>query len=116
MLRKTVLQLEVTFDDQVTDAEALAGAVDTLLETALSTPGILDDYASAVHGPPKIGSVVVPTETRVVCFVEGGMVQGARANVPGIRFEVCDADCEEDGDVYVGVRSPEYESLPVAIY
>jgi hypothetical protein len=47
---KTRLTLEVEFDAEATDPEGLAVALDRLLETALSTPGILDDY-----GNPKFG-------------------------------------------------------------
>lgn len=42
--------LEVTYDAQVTDPEGLCNAFDKLLETAMSTPGILDEY-----GNPKVG-------------------------------------------------------------
>ena len=41
--------LKVDFDD-AHDGDAIGNAVDTLLETALSTPGILDDL-----GNPEIG-------------------------------------------------------------
>jgi hypothetical protein len=41
--------LTVTFDD-AHDADTIGEAVDTLLETALSTPGILDDL-----GNPEVG-------------------------------------------------------------
>lgn len=49
-----VLQLEVTFDANVTDAESLCSALDQLLETAMSTPGILDEY-----GNPEVGAFSV---------------------------------------------------------
>ena len=58
MAKKTaMLKLPVTFDDNITDAEGVATAVDKLLETALSTPGILDDY-----GNPQIGQAYVGKE------------------------------------------------------
>ena len=41
---------------QATDPEGLAGAMDRLLETALSTPDILDEYAN-----PKFGEFLVVT-------------------------------------------------------
>ena len=44
------LELEVRFEPQVTDAESLASAFDQLLETAMSTPGILDEYGSVIPG------------------------------------------------------------------
>lgn len=47
---KTTLKIEVEFDEEVTDAECVASALDQLMETALSTPGILGDC-----GNPHIG-------------------------------------------------------------
>ena len=44
------LKVDVTYDPDLTDAESLASALDILMETALSTPDILDDY-----GNPQIG-------------------------------------------------------------
>ncbi len=44
------LELEVRFDPTVTDAESLAYAFDQLMETAMSTPGILDEYGSVIPG------------------------------------------------------------------
>ena len=46
---KTTFTLTVEHDD-AHDADTIGNAVDTLLETALSTPGILDDL-----GNPEIG-------------------------------------------------------------
>jgi hypothetical protein len=48
------LTIQVQYDPQVTDPEALASAADVLLETALSTPGILDEY-----GEPQFGEFFV---------------------------------------------------------
>lgn len=47
---KATLTMEIEFDETSTDAEAVAKALDSLLDTALSTPGILDDV-----GGPTIG-------------------------------------------------------------
>ena len=47
---KTTLTLEIDYDPQQTDPEGLAAAMDQLMETALSTPDILDEY-----GNPKVG-------------------------------------------------------------
>jgi hypothetical protein len=58
MAKKTAkLTIEVEFDDEVTDAEGMTLAVDYLLNTALSTEGILDDY-----GNPQIGQAYVGNE------------------------------------------------------
>jgi hypothetical protein len=50
-MKTAKLLIEVSYDEKATDAEALASALDRLLETALSTPGILDE-----HGNPKVSS------------------------------------------------------------
>jgi len=51
------LSIEIRFDPDITDAESLASAMDQLLETALSTPGILEDY-----GNPALGDFYVVNE------------------------------------------------------
>ena len=49
--------LEIDYDPGVTDPEGLASAMDRLLETAISTPGILDEYNN-----PRFGEfLVLPT-------------------------------------------------------
>lgn len=40
------LVLEVAYDPAMTDPEGLCSALDTLLETAASTPEILDEYGN----------------------------------------------------------------------
>ena len=56
---KTTLTVEIDYDPAMTDGEGLACAMDRLLETALSTPGILEEY-----GNPKVGEFFVAKETR----------------------------------------------------
>jgi hypothetical protein len=56
-LKTTRLYFDVDYDDNLTDPEGLASAVDVLMETALSTPGILEDY-----GDPRIGPCFVLTQ------------------------------------------------------
>jgi len=51
---KAILEVEIEFDETVTDAEAVASALDSLMETALSTPGILDEV-----GGPMVGNLQV---------------------------------------------------------
>lgn len=50
MLRRATLMLPVYYDDEKTDGESTASAFDTLLETIMSTPGILDDYGNVEVG------------------------------------------------------------------
>lgn len=49
--KKTNLSLEVEYSPKRTDPESLATAVDRLLETVLSTPGIMEDYGDPTFGP-----------------------------------------------------------------
>ena len=48
------LTLEIKYDSSITDAESIGSAIDTLLETALSTEGILSEY-----GTPHIGQTFI---------------------------------------------------------
>ena len=50
-MKTTKLYLEVEFNPRLTDPEGLANAVDRLLETVLSTPGIMDEYDNPRFGP-----------------------------------------------------------------
>jgi hypothetical protein len=52
-MAKTVLTIEVEYDEKATEPEAIASAADRLLETALSTPGVLDE-----HGELRFGEFV----------------------------------------------------------
>lgn len=54
------LSVKVDFDDSQTDPESLASAMDTLMKTALSTPGILDEYGD----PRSVGSWSASTKIR----------------------------------------------------
>lgn len=49
MKKSVLMRVTVWFDDDFTDADSLSDVLDTLLETSMSTPGILDDY-----GPVEI--------------------------------------------------------------
>ena len=65
---KTTLTVEIKYDPRKTDAEGLACAMDRLLETALSTPGVMDEY-----GNPTIGEFFVARQTsartiRLPCY------------------------------------------------
>jgi hypothetical protein len=70
----TTLTVEIRYDPKVTDPESLASAMDRLMETALSTPGLLDEY-----GDPVIGEFYVLAEDdkqRTQFSVEGASVSG----------------------------------------
>lgn len=54
------LSVDVRYDRRVTDPDSLAVAMDVLLRTAVSTPGILDE-----HGDPEAGQFVAAAPTHV---------------------------------------------------
>jgi len=59
-MQTAFLSIPVEFDPAQADAEGIANAADTLLATALSTPGVLDDY-----GNPRFGSFVISTQSAI---------------------------------------------------
>jgi len=44
----------VEFDDEKTDAESIATALGTVMETGLSTPGILEEYGEVSVADPLV--------------------------------------------------------------
>ena len=62
MLKTCTLQFDVEYDDEATDPERLRLEFDTLLGTALETPGVqedLDPCFSEEHGTPGAGPLTV---------------------------------------------------------
>lgn len=57
-MQTAFLQISIEYDPALTDAEAIAGTADTLLETALSIPGVLDEY-----GNPRFGRFLITSES-----------------------------------------------------
>jgi len=57
-MQTALLQIPVEYDPAVTDADGIANASDILLETALSRPGVLDEY-----GNPRFGSLLIAVES-----------------------------------------------------
>ena len=91
---KTTLTVEVEYDPAATDPEALACAMDRLLETALSTPGVFDDY-----GNPKVGEFFVAKEMaspalKIVLNISGGVLQDVFSSDPAIAVTRVDWDTE----------------------
>ena len=74
---KTTLTLEIEYDPTKTDPEGLASAFDRLLETALSTPGIMEEY-----GDPKAGEFLVaavsPLEAAYDLQIDGQLLHNQR--------------------------------------
>jgi hypothetical protein len=92
---KTRLTVEIEYDPKMTDPEGLACAMDRLLETALSTPGIFDEY-----GNPKVGEFFVARETtalsapKIVLNISGGVLQDVFSSDPAITVARVDWDTE----------------------
>ena len=89
---KTTLTIEIEYDSRKTDPDGLARAMDRLLETALSTPGIMDEY-----GRLSFGEFFVATETaatKIVLNISGGVLQDVFGSDPAITVLLCDFDCE----------------------
>jgi hypothetical protein len=49
-MAKTTLTVDIEYDPELTDPEGLASAMDRLLETALSTPGVMAEYGDSQVG------------------------------------------------------------------
>jgi len=78
-----VLSFSVYYDPDVTDPEALGYAFDRLLETAMSTPGILDEY-----GNPTIGTTFLGSDSGVSPVCECEQPGYFCSGVPGILARV----------------------------
>ena len=50
MKRKFIYEVEVEFDDDLTDADSIGNALDVLMDTAKGTPGVLEDYGDVWIG------------------------------------------------------------------
>lgn len=95
-MAKTTLTLQVNYDPEVTDPESLASALDTLMETVTSTPGILEEY-----GDPEVGPFY-PLDARVENFAPDMDV--FHITVGDVRVVV---ERNEDGQVEVTVSDLE---------
>ena len=97
---KTKLSIEVEFDGEQTDAESVASAADTLLQTALSTPGVLDEV-----GNPQFGEFFIEqaTKTRHQFEQRFGIEDRCPKNDGGHRPDWNTTHIECDVEMYVDV-------------
>lgn len=70
--KTTIMTVEVEYEetDEV-DAEGVSNALDLLLETAMSTPGILEEYGDA-----DVGAFIPRQRIRADVYVRGVLCQG----------------------------------------
>ena len=78
-MAKTTLIVDVRYDPRRTDPEALANAMDRLLETALSTPGIMDECANPQVGEFFVANPVATDLQRYTLQIDGGLLRQQRA-------------------------------------
>ena len=97
---KAKLTIEVEFDDDKTDAESLASAADSLLQTALSTPGVLDEF-----GSPQFSDFIIEQgEARRHQFEQRfGIEDRCSKNDGGHEPDWNTTHVEFDGEMYVDV-------------
>jgi hypothetical protein len=92
---KTTLTVDIKYDGRKTDPESIASAMDRLLETALSTPDLLDEY-----GNPTVGEFFVAEETtpscrpKIVLGISGGVLQDLFGSPAAIDVILVDYDVE----------------------
>jgi hypothetical protein len=97
VMAKTTLTVDIEYDPELTEPEGLASAMDRLLETALSTPGVMEDY-----GNPRMGEFFVAqaAEDRpergptIVVEIAGGVLQEAYASDTAVQLLLVDWDTE----------------------
>jgi hypothetical protein len=97
MMMKTILTVAARYDPQRTDPEGLAVALDRLLETALSTPGIMNEYANPTFGEFFVADSKPKRKSapRVVLDISGGVLQEAFCN--DRRTKLIKVDWDTDG-------------------
>jgi hypothetical protein len=109
-VKKTILTIEVQYDPTFTDPEGLASAMDRLLETVLSTPGIMEEY-----GNPVMGEFLAPPEkppagssSLIVLNMYGGVVRDVFASFPAeaVVVDWNTEDCDPTDPVIVKVYRP----------
>jgi len=89
-MRNTVLSLTVRYDPDRTDPESIAAAMDRLLEMAMSTPGILDDY-----GEVSVEEFLVGARGCWQCPVCGHRRMLDMGEIATVGVPYC-SDCEVD--------------------
>jgi hypothetical protein len=50
-MKTAIISFEVEYDENQTDSDAVTCALEVVMETGLSTPGILAEYGDVLVGP-----------------------------------------------------------------
>ena len=99
--KKAQLCLEVEYNPEHTDPEGLANALDRLLETVLSTPGITDEYGEPHFGPCWVSSTDSPGAGHLDLL--GGQIQidveDGAANITSALQRIDPSEPEGNGDI-----------------
>jgi hypothetical protein len=118
-MAKTTLTVEVEYNDRVTDPEAIASAADRLMETVLSTPGIMEEYGDPRFGEFFVARSAPQSRPLVVVEISGGVLQQAFADA-AVQLVLVDWDCEgckpdTANDMFaVGRKTVHAAEMPVA--
>jgi hypothetical protein len=110
VMKKTktaTLTLEIEYNPRKTDPDGLACAMDRLLETALSTPGILDEYGNPVIREFSIAKeTTAPPAPKVVLNISGGVLQdvfGSDSAITVVRVDWDTEGCSPSDDGIVEI-------------
>jgi hypothetical protein len=75
---RTTLTVDIQYDERRTDPDALACAMDRLMETALSTPGILDECANPTVQEFHVAAVASSDLERYALRIDGDLLRRQR--------------------------------------
>lgn len=92
----TTLTVAVNYDPELTDADSIAAALDTLMETALDTPDVLDEV-----GNPAVGAFY-PIDAKVENFAPD--MDAVNVTIGDIRIVV---ERNENGETEITVHNTE---------
>lgn len=77
-MSRTTLTVDIQYDERRTDPDALACAMDRLMETALSTPGILDECANPTVHEFRVAAVAASDLERYALRIDGDLLRRQR--------------------------------------
>jgi hypothetical protein len=109
-MAKTTLTVDVRYDARRTDPEALACAMDRLMESVLSTPDIMLEYGNPTVEEFFVADIAASKRHGYVLRIDGGLLRkqrllllklfdAARGNVPSLPR------AEHDTDLLEGILS-----------